>query len=249
MDTCTGCQRYLPVRFRAILVEHGVLAPRDERLIGLERVINRRIARVEDPAERRILRSYATWRHLRRLRTVADRQTITADQVAYACKALTAAAGLLNWLHGRSQSLATSTQDHIDHWLVIDAFSRSRGFVTWAVGCGHAHNIEVPPFNNEPVREVFTDHDQRWSLARQALVNDRRAAGTGSQDEVWLYPAARLGKPLAPRILLQRLRAIGVQVTIGRNMALMDMASEMPATLITSVRYCTIARLWPSANP
>ncbi|MPZ82803.1 MAG: hypothetical protein GEV28_21330 [Actinophytocola sp.] len=103
---------------------------------------------------------------------VADRRPITADQVVYACNALTAAAGLLNWLHGRGQTLAICTQDDIDDWLVIDAFSRSRGFVTWAVDGGHAHNIEVPPFHNEPVREVFADRDQRWSLARQLLHDD-----------------------------------------------------------------------------
>jgi hypothetical protein len=287
------------------LVDYAVLAPRDERLIGLERAINRRIARVEDSAERRILRSYATWRHLRRLRTVADRQPITADQVVYACNALTAAAGLLNWLHGRGQHLATCTQDDIDDWLAIDVFSRSRGFVTWAVSCGHAHNIEVPPFNNQPVRDVFPDHDRRWSLARQllhddsialpdrfagllvllyaqraaritqlttrnvtitedgvelllgqapilvpeafgdlleALVNDRRATATGSQDVIWLYPAPRLGQPLAPRSLLQRLRALGVQATLGRNTALMEMAGEMPAAVITKLLGISLHR-------
>lgn len=290
---------------RAILVDHAVLAPRDERLIGLERAINRRIARVDVPAEARILRRYATWRHLRRLRTVADRHPITADQVVYACNALTAAASLLNWLHGRGQTLATCTQDDIDNWLAIDPFSRSRGFVTWAVGRGHAHNIEVPPFNNEPVREVFADHDQRWFLARrllhddsialpdrvagllvllyaqraarithlttgniavtddgvqlllgkapiivpeafgdllEALVNDRRATATGSQDEVWLYPAPRLGQPLAPRSLLQRLRALGVQTTLGRNTALMEMAGEMPAAVITKLLGISLHR-------
>jgi hypothetical protein len=290
---------------RAILVDHAVLPTRDERLIGLERAINRRIARVDDPAERRLLRRYATWRHLRRVRTVADRQPITADQVVYACNALTAAVGLLNWLHGRGQTLATCTQDDIDDWLAIDAFSRSRGFVTWAVGCRHAHNIEVPPFNNEPVREIFADHDQRWSLARrllhddsislpdrvagllvllyaqraaritqlttgnvtitddglelllgqapiqvpetfgdllEALVNDRRATATGSQDEIWLYPAPRLGQPLAPRSLLQRLRALGIQATLSRNTALMEMAGEMPAAVITKLLGISLHR-------
>jgi hypothetical protein len=290
---------------RAILVDHGVLAPRDERLIGLERAIHRRIARVDDPAEQRILRSYGTWRHLRRLRAVADRQPITADQVAYACNTITAAAGLLNWLHERGQTLATCTQDDIDDWLAIDTFSRSRGFVIWAVDRGHARNIEIPPFNNEPVREVLADRDQRWFLARrllhdesvalpdrvagllvllyaqraaritqlttgnvivtddgvelllgkapitipdalgdllEALVNDRRATSTGSPEVIWLYPAARLGQPLAPRILLQRLRAIGVQATLGRNTALMEMASEMPATVITKLLGISIHR-------
>jgi hypothetical protein len=290
---------------RALLVDHAVLPPRDERLIGLERAINRRIARVDNPAERRILRSYGTWRHLRRLRTLADRQPITADQVVYACNALTAAAGLLNWLQERGQTLATCAQDDIDDWLTIDTFSRSHGFVTWAVSCRHAHNIQVPPFNNQPVREVFANRDQRWSLARQllhgdsitlpdrvagllvllyaqratritqlttgnititdngvelllgkapitvpdafgdlleALVNDRRATTIGSQDEVWLYPAPQLRQPLAPRSLLQRLRTLGIPATLGRNTALMEMAGEMPAAVITKLLGISLHR-------
>jgi hypothetical protein len=290
---------------RALLVDHAVLSPRDERLIGLERAINRRIARVDNPTERRILRSYATWRHLRRLRTLADRQPITADQVVYACNTLTAAADLLNWLQERGQTLATCTQDDIDDWLTIDTFSRSRGFITWTVSCRHAHNIQVPPFNNQPVREVFANHDQRWSLARQllhddsialpdrvagllvllyaqratritqlttgnititdngvklllgkapitvpeafgdlleALVNDRRATTLGSQDEVGLYPTPRLRQPLAPRSLLQRLRALGVPATLGRNTALMEMAGEMPAAVITKLLGISLHR-------
>lgn len=179
------------------------------------------------------------------------------------------AAALLNWLRERGQSLATCTQDDIDDWLALDPFSRSRGFVTWAVGRNHARNIEVPPSNNSPVREVFTEHDQRWALARRllddgsievadrvagllillyaqrvvritrltsnhvivtndgvalllgeepidlpaavadlvlALLDRRRgAAATAPDNGVWLYPAHRLGQPLAPRDLVRRL--------------------------------------------
>jgi hypothetical protein len=198
------------------------------------------------------------------MRTLAAKQPLTQDQVVYAMNSLTAAASLLNWLQERGQNLATCNQTDIDHWLTVDPFSRSRGFVSWAVKRGHAHGIEVPPFNNEPVREVFAEHDQRWSLARRLLsdnsiaaadlvagllvllyaqravritrlttehilitqagaqlllgdqpiavpatfgelimklLHDRRDAATpGPEDHTWLYPARRLGQPLAPEI-------------------------------------------------
>jgi hypothetical protein len=76
----------------------------------------------------------------------------------------------------------------------------------------------------------------------EALVHDRRATATGSLEHVWLYPAARLGQPVAPRILLQRLRAIGVNATLGRNTALMDMAGEMPAIVITKLLGISLHR-------
>lgn len=291
---------------RTILVEQAVLAPRDEGLAGLEQAVKRRISRVHDPVDRKILQSHATWHHLRRLRATASRRLVTQDQVIYACNTLTAAAALLNWLHERSQQLATCTQDDIDEWLGIDTFSRSRGFVAWAVSRGHAKDIEIPPFNNTPVRQVFNDHDQRWTLARQllhddstaledrvagllvllyaqraaritqlttdhititdngveltlgqtpiavpaafadlleAFVNDRRASNASRPEKnTWLYPAARLGQPLAPRTLLQRLRAIGIQPTLGRNTALMQMAAEMPPPVLNKLLGISLDR-------
>lgn len=293
-------------RLRAILVDAAILPARDERLISLEHAIERRITRVDNQPDRKILRSFATWYHLRRLRTISDRQPLTPDQVTYASNSLTATANLLNWLRERDRSLATCTQEDIDDWLAIDTFSRSRGFVTWAVERGLARAIEVPPFTNEPVREVFAEHDQRWATARRLLTDNtiavadrvagllvllyaqratqitrlttnhvtvtdngvqlrlgdqpitvptafgdllnelldhrRGAAATGPEGSVWLYPAPRLGQALAPRILLHRLRALGIPPTIGRNTALMEMAGEMPAAVITRLLGISLHR-------
>lgn len=159
------------VRLRTILVDAGVLSARDERLASLECSAERRLARVKDPTSRKLLRSFATWHHLRRLRTIAARQRLTQDQVIYAVNSLTAAANLLNWLLDRSQTLHACTQADIDDWLPNNPFSRSRGFVTWAVERGHANGIEIPRFKNEPIREVFAEHDERWTLVRR-LLND-----------------------------------------------------------------------------
>ncbi len=291
-------------RLRTILVDAGVLSARDERLASLERSTARRIGRVKDPTSRKILRNFATWHHLRRLRAIASRQRLTHDQVTYAVNSVTAAANLFNWLHDRGRSLAACNQADIDDWLTNDSFSRSRSFVTWAVSRGHARGIEVPRFNNEPVREVFADHDERWSLVRRLLnddtiatsdraagllillygqraaritqlttehviinqdgvelllantpislpptvgelvlqlLPDRRSATTPDQ-ETWLYPAKRLGQPLSPRDLLGRLRALGISPTLGRNTALMEMAAEMPAAVISRMLGISLDR-------
>ncbi|MFD0633071.1 hypothetical protein ACFQ9X_17325 [Catenulispora yoronensis] len=293
-------------RLRAALVEAGVLPARDEWLISLETSIEARIKRVTDPEHRRILQSFATWHHLRRLRTIAGRRPLTQDQVHYAVNAVTAAASLLNWLTDRGQTLLTCTQHDIDDWLPNDQFSRSRGFVTWAVQRRHATAIEIPRFANAPVRNVLPEHDQRWDLARR-LLNDEsilvadRVAGllvllyaqrvvritqlttkhvavtdigvelrlgeepillptalgdllvrlvedrcgapaTAPDDAVWLYPGTRLGRSIARSDMTTRLLELGVSPTLGRNTALMEMAAEMPAAVITRMLGISLDR-------
>lgn len=291
---------------RTVLIDCGVLPTRDELLIRAERSIERRILRVGNSDDRKILRSFATWHRLRYLRTTAERRPLTQDQVTYACNALTASAHLLNWLRARDKSLATCSQEDIDVWLTHDTFSRARGFVSWAVRGGHARSIEIPRFKNEPTREVFSDHDRRWALARRLLTEDTgtladRVAGllvllyaqrvtkitrlTTSQvthtdhgieillggqpisvpsafgdliteliaslpdntvgrprDDTWLIPGSRRGQPLSPKVLLRRLVTLGVPATIGRNSALIELAAEMPAAVISGLLGISIDR-------
>lgn len=294
-------------RLRTILTHHGSLPVRDERLISAERSVERRIARVEDPDDRKILASFATWHHLRRLRAMAGRRPLTQEQVTYSVNALTASANLLNWLRGRGSSLATCAQSDIDEWLAThDAFSRTRGFVTWAVKGGHARDIDAPRAKNELVREVFDDHDQRWVLARRLLSDNNvglpeRVVGllvllyaqrvakitrlttghvtlstdsveillggqpitvlpefgdlirslitqqTGDRaadldDNNWLFPGPRRGQPRSSRELLRTLANLGVPATIGRNTALMELASEMPAAVISGLLGLNLQR-------
>jgi hypothetical protein len=79
-------------------------------------------------------------------------------------------------------------------------------------------------------------------LLEELFEQRRGATATGPEDSVWLYPAPRLGQPLAPRVLLQRLRALGVPPTVGRNTALMEMAGEMPAAVITRLLGISLHR-------
>ncbi|MGW9205657.1 hypothetical protein ACWGR4_01535 [Embleya sp. NPDC055664] len=293
-------------RLRVVLVEAGVLPARDEWLISLETSAEARIKRVTDPEHRKILQSFAAWHPLRRLRTIAGRRPLTQDQVHYAVNSLTTAASLLNWLTDRGQTLLTCTQHDIDDWLPNDQFSRSRGFVTWAVQRRHATAIEIRRFDNAPVRDVLPEHDQRWDLARRLLnddsipvadrvagslvllyaqrvvhitqlttkhvavtdagvelrlgetpillptalgdllvrlVEDRRGAtATAPDDAVWLYPGTRLGRSIARSDLTTRLLELGISPTLGRNTALMEMAAEMPAAVITRMLGISLDR-------
>ncbi|MEV7679881.1 hypothetical protein AB0O64_15175 [Streptomyces sp. NPDC088341] len=65
---------------RAILVAGGALPARDERLVILEKFLTKTLARVEAADERKILRSWVTWHHLRRLRRLPDGKHVTHGQ-------------------------------------------------------------------------------------------------------------------------------------------------------------------------
>ena len=52
---------------RKIPMAGSILPARDARLAELERWVTLRAGQIEDQAERRIVRSFAAWHHLRRL--------------------------------------------------------------------------------------------------------------------------------------------------------------------------------------
>jgi hypothetical protein len=76
------CMR--PVRtvrsLRAALTAGGALTARDERLAELQTWLAKTLARVQETTERRMLRSYISWHHLRRLRKNHPDQLSTNSQ-------------------------------------------------------------------------------------------------------------------------------------------------------------------------
>lgn len=80
------------------------------------------------------------------------------------------------------------------------------------------------------------------ALLEQLLDHRSGAAATGPEDSVWLYPAPRLGQPLASRVLRRRLCALGIAPTRGRNTALMEIAGEMSAAVINRLLGISLHR-------
>jgi hypothetical protein len=163
-----GAARHL----RHVLIAQKVLSDLDRHLHALERWFEVALAEVDDPDEQRMLRSYLTWTHLRRLR---GRDTgATAASVASIRDEIKSAIKLLTWLHDRGQRLRTCTQADLDAWCLLDGRMphRVRQFIAW---CAHrrftsAVSIASPPVSTH--REVFADEDTRWQLARHLLHNN-----------------------------------------------------------------------------
>lgn len=159
---------------RFMLVASGALPPRDERLTTLERWIDRAIAEREPPEHQRVLRGYAVWHHLRRLRGRLDGQPASHQQVKSIRRHVADAAAFLDWLDARGLTLATCAQAELDQWLAGSPApaSRSTNFVRWATTHRHASRLTAPATRwTGPAGPL--DQDQRWADARRLLHDDK----------------------------------------------------------------------------
>ncbi len=177
---------------RKVFVAGDVLSRRDEYLAAFERWIGPAIGKVSDPEERRIIRRFAVWHQLRRLRARAERGSLTTGQAQRARAGVRAAITLAAWLRANNTTLATCSQRHIDRWIADGRSTNynARPFVERACRNGHAHDIAIP----EPPRGSTTriQDDQRWALVRQLLHDD-----TGSiEDRVAGLLLLLYGQPL-----------------------------------------------------
>ena len=190
--------RYPPSRaarhLRKILVAGGILPARDERLAELERWAAQKTGQIEDPAERRIVRSFATWHHLRRLRRESQRHHITAEQADYVHNEIRAAVKLITWLRDNGTSLAACTQRDIDTWLAggPGTYYHARAFVP---GPPDAATPAAWTFPSAPAASTLTqiEDDHRWALVRSLLHDDSHAI----EDRVAGLLVLLYGQPLA----------------------------------------------------
>ena len=204
---------------------------RDERLAELEWWTGQKTRQIDDPAERRIVASFAAWHHLRRLRRDSERHHITAEQTDYVQNEIRAATALITWLKDHGTSLGTCTQGDIDTWLASGTGScyHARAFVTWATTRGHARGLGIPKrARSDLITQIEDDH--RWALVRTLLHDDSHAI----EDRVAGLLVLLYGQPLARIARLTR-----DQITLTPNRAQLVLGTtplELPAPLDELVR-------------
>jgi hypothetical protein len=201
---------------RTVLVATGTLPPRDEQMARLERFVGDVLDGRSDPEQRQVLRRYATWHLMRRLRSRNNGQPATREQQDVVQQQVRAAAALLDWLDARDLALGTCGQADLDEWL-----SRGDGahrcpaghFVRWAAR-QRLTAVSFPAIKwRGPVRAL--DDEARWDAARRLLhdetVNARdRLAGL----LVLLYaqPVARVSRLTTGRVTVS---GTTVQIRLG----------------------------------
>lgn len=202
---------------RKILVAGGVLPDRDEYLAMLERWLPEATRKVVDPGERRIVRSFATWHHLRRLRSQSEQGHVTRHQTALVRSQVSAAVKLIAWLRDNGTTFATCTQRDIDRWLTEgDGGMRycARAFVLWTKKRGYTRDIQIPPPKQAgEVARIEDDH--RWNLAHRLLQDDSLVI----EDRVAGLLLLLYGQPMERIAKLTRDQVIDdgaqVQLTLG----------------------------------
>lgn len=154
---------------RDALVCAGVLESRDEFLHSLEEQLDCILAAIEDGEDRQLLRSYATWRLLRKLRTQSPRP-LTKSQAMYARRKLSSAADLVEYLRRHGRQLYEADQHDIDRWQISNTQAHyARDFLQWATARQYLRRglILAPP----PRRRCSSTiaDEERWNHAHRLL--------------------------------------------------------------------------------
>lgn len=154
---------------RHLLVANGVLEGRDDALVRLEAWVAGRLASVEDKAQRRLLRSYATWRVLRRARQRAEIARAPRTATRHSKVNLNSAIAFLAFLAARRADLARATQADLEDWLAEGPPSAPEvgDFLAWAADRRLAQRFELPGRARQ--EGPIAADDQRWETARQLL--------------------------------------------------------------------------------
>ncbi|MBW4716696.1 site-specific integrase [Saccharothrix obliqua] len=170
--------RHLPSKavdhLRKIMVAGKVLPGRDEYVVRFEQWTATVVTGVEDPHDRRVVRSFATWHVLRRLRARSETRHLLQGQVDQCRAEVRAAVALVVWLRANDSTLADCTQHHIDRWLTDEPSTtrHARAFLTWAHQHKHAGDVEIPAHSPDGrIGDRIAD-DHRWELVRQLLHDD-----------------------------------------------------------------------------
>ncbi|SMY00595.1 hypothetical protein BLIN101_03455 [Brevibacterium linens] len=163
---------------RAFLVEHGVLAWRDENLARLEAWIAATADEVADPSERRAFLQFGRWRHLSRLR----RQTDPAGdgQVSGIRTELGHIIEVIGWLRSRGSSIEGVNQSLVDNWLSRGPGTRIRvkHFLTWCYENNLASaKVTIPAARATALTVAGITSTEVWTVLDQFLDPSKMISG------------------------------------------------------------------------
>lgn len=192
---------------RALLVAVGTLPDRDPHLARLEHAIALMLAQVDGPEHRRLLRAFATWRILHRVRRRAGRAPLSVFAVDRARTQLVQAHDFLRYLAARRRTLQDATQRDVDRWLASGPRTRAHvsAFLNWATDKHHAPALTVPAIPTGGTVTV-ADPEARWTLARRLLHDEDLDPGdrvAGALVVIYAQPVARIARLRTSDIALE----------------------------------------------
>lgn len=154
---------------RSVLVEHGLLPPRDNNLARFEAWVNSTAAHIFDPTERAAFVRFARWRHLRELRqrpTPVSSTTATSRR-----RELRIILELLAWAREHGRILSTLTQADVDRFRATGHGERHRvkAFLTWAHRNGLAARLQITKEQSSGLFLAGSSVSERYKLLNHIL--------------------------------------------------------------------------------
>lgn len=123
---------------RDLLMQSGILPLKDRQLLLFERWLDTHLAAVTDLEHARLLRRFATWHQLRKLRAKAAKAPLGISPTKMARQQQTQALAFLIWINRRGTALNHTRQTDLDLWQSENYSTRrsSNAFLTWCMKIG-----------------------------------------------------------------------------------------------------------------
>lgn len=195
-----GLDAYGPPRattkVRNMLLAADLLPAVDQTVLDFERFARQRLQTLAQHPHQRLLRQFALWQQLPRMRAKAATRTLTYGAYLYAQQQFLAAESFLTWLASSGRQPAQLTQAQLDAWMRRARRSereRIRGFLSWTMATRRLPTLAVPvvpPRQREPITQ-----QQRLELLRRlALENTTQLSARVIAFLVLLYaqPLSRI---------------------------------------------------------
>jgi hypothetical protein len=133
---------------RDLLVDHGTLPVRNRQLAAFDRWCTEVLAEITPAADRRVITSYASWQHRRRLARHVTDGTLKPWATRVARQQIRVATAFLAWLATRNTTLDQCRQTDLDRYFATGPTTRQQTvhFLHWARAHQHCGVLRVPTF-------------------------------------------------------------------------------------------------------
>lgn len=157
---------------RELLMTHGCLPVRDTYLMAFERWERRRLATIDNPADRQTIRIYLRWRHHRELEARAAGAPLRASMTNAARCRTNSAVRLLVWLREQDVALGECAQGDLDVWFATTTNAVGAvDFLRWAMRHQRCPRLVVPPSQRRASAAASESH--RVELLARLVADDQ----------------------------------------------------------------------------
>lgn len=182
---------------RDLLTSTAILPARDPHLALFESWLHHRLESLAGHPHLGVLRRYATFSLLVRLRA-APGGTLVTGSARYATRAFTCGQAFCDWLREAGIRPAGLTQAGLDRWHAAASRTTAKmtsGFFGFAMTEGFLPRLKLPAYPTADARTQPISQEQRLALVRRALTDDAGPARTraaGLLVLLFAQPASRI---------------------------------------------------------